>query len=126
MALREVLADLSVRVSGVQQLAQANRGVDRAVVGLRNVGQRLGAIGAAISSALAVREVGALVHQVIVLGDEIGDTSQRMGVSAAALQRWRFIAERSGVETAELDGALRGFNRTLGQASRGGAAAAGF
>jgi len=48
VALREVLADLSVRVRGTRQLQGANRGVNAFVGNMRAAAGALGAAGAAV------------------------------------------------------------------------------
>ncbi|GAB5541373.1 MAG: hypothetical protein SangKO_011330 [Sandaracinaceae bacterium] len=72
MALREVLADLSVRVRGTGQLQGATRGVNAFVGNMRAASTALGAAGAAITSALAIGQVAAFTKELIDLGDELG------------------------------------------------------
>ncbi|GAB5547811.1 MAG: hypothetical protein SangKO_075710 [Sandaracinaceae bacterium] len=79
MALREVLADLSVRVRGTRQLQGANRGVNAFVGNMRAAAGALGAAGAAITSALAIGQVAAFTKELIDLGDELGKTAQQLG-----------------------------------------------
>lgn len=127
MALREVLADLVVRVRGAAQLQQVNRGVTGAVGSLRAAGRALGPIGAAISSALAIREVATFVREIVALGDELGEAAQRVGMNAEALSRWRYVAERSGIAAEQLQLAMQTMQRGAADAARGaGAGAAAF
>lgn len=67
-----------------------------------------------------------MTSEVIALGDELGDTSERFGISADSLAQWRFVAQRTGVEVSELDSAMGLFARTVAQADRGGAQAGAF
>jgi len=120
MALREILADLRVRVTGADQLRRVNTGVGSAVGGLRSAGRMLGGIGAAITSALAVRRLIDFTSETIRTGDEIGKTARRIGLAASELQGWRFAAQRSGIETAALDQSFSRLARAAFEASEGG------
>lgn len=66
------------------------------------------------AAALAVSTIAALpqllmgaVHGFAEYGDEIAKTSQKLGIHSDALQRLRFAAGRSGVETAHLSDAIK-------------------
>jgi hypothetical protein len=84
----------------------------------------LAAVRAAIVG--AVQGIAEITGEVIALGDELGDTSERFGISADSLAQWRFVAQRTGVEVGELDAAMGLFARTIAQADRGGAQAGAF
>lgn len=127
MALREVLADLSVRVRGVAQLRATNQGISEAIAGLRGAGRALGVVGAAISGALAAGQVASFVREVVHMGDELDKAAGRIGFNAESLARWRFVAERSGVEAQKLQQGLQAMQRNAANAARGaGAGAAAF
>lgn len=127
MALREVLADLIVRVRGAAQLQQVNRGVTGAVGQLRAAGRALGVVGAALSSALAIRRVATFVHEMVELGGALDDAAQRVGMSAEALSRWRYVAERSGIAAQQLQQAMQAMQQRAADAAHGaGAGAAAF
>ena len=119
MALREILADLRVRVRGGEQLQRANRGVQSTVGSLRQAGRALGAAGAALSSALAVRPIAAATAEVIQFGDEVAKTARILGIGADELNRWRFAAERSGVDANQLTGGLQRLQRNIVDAGEG-------
>ncbi|RBP74111.1 hypothetical protein [Marinobacter nauticus] len=61
----------------------------------------------------------ALANQAVTLADEIAKTSSRLGVTTDELQRYRFAAELSGVQTATLEMGLQRFGRRLGEAAQG-------
>jgi len=119
MALREVLADLTVRIRGQQGLTQANRGISQAASGLTGVSTALRGAGAALGVSLGLRQIARFASDVIAAGDEIDKTSQSLNLSAEALQRWNFIAERSGVSTQQLSSSLLRLQRTAGAAADG-------
>lgn len=87
---------------------------------------------ASVSFALSsVRDAAAIAHRaisvveelivgVIDLGDQLDKSSQQLGVSRAALQEWRYVAERSGVEASQLDTAFMTLNRNASAAAHGG------
>lgn len=124
MALREVLADLSVRIRGMAQLRAANANIGEAVAGLRGFGRVLGGVGAALSGALAVRELEQFVREMIHVGDELDKAAGRIGFATTELERWRFMAERSGVETQRLQQGLQALSRNAANAARGTGGAA--
>jgi len=51
--------------------------------------------------------------------DSIGKTSRKLGVAVEDLQRYRYAASLSGIETAEMDKALEQFVRRVGEAKGG-------
>lgn len=63
--------------------------------------------------------MAALANNAIKLADEIAKTSSRLGVTTDELQRYRFAAEMSGVQTATLEMGLQRFGRRLGEAAQG-------
>lgn len=62
---------------------------------------KLVGVGTAAGAAL-----GALGIKALQTGDEIGDTAEKLGISAQALQELRYGAKQSGAEAGELDKAL--------------------
>ncbi len=59
--------------------------------------------------------LGYLIKRNIDAADTIGKTADRIGISTDKLQEYRFMAERSGVETGKLDGALEAFTKRIGE-----------
>ncbi len=114
--LREVLASLGIEITGAEELASVNTSIGDFVGGLRRAAS-------ALAAGLAVRELGQFVTETISIGDELDDTSARLGLSAQALQRWRFIAERSGSDANALGASLQRLQRSAFSASQGGASA---
>ena len=50
--------------------------------------------------------LGVIVKKNLEFADAIGKTADRIGIATDALQKYRYIAERSGVETSSLDKGL--------------------
>ncbi|SFM71293.1 hypothetical protein [Marinobacter pelagius] len=61
----------------------------------------------------------ALANQAVTLSDEIAKTADRLGITTDELQRYRFAAELSGIETNTLEMGLQRFGRRLGEAAQG-------
>jgi hypothetical protein len=72
----------------------------------------------ALYLAAAATGVGAafagLVGKALHAGDEIGDTAEKIGISAKALQELRYGAQQSGAEAETLDKALKKMQVTIG------------
>lgn len=74
------------------------------------------------TAAVAAAGVGglfALTKSAIAVGDEIGKTSAKLGISAEQLQEFRFAAGRAGVASSTLDMALQRFTRRVAEAAQG-------
>jgi hypothetical protein len=78
----------------------------------RSVARDVAILGTAAAGA-GVAMAG-LVMKSIDTADEIGDTSEKIGVSAKALQELRYGAKQSGAETEELDKSLSKMLVTIG------------
>lgn len=95
-------------------------GVDAVVSGFRGVGS---AIGDVIGKVAVVGGVVALaVHGVLGLVEEfdnLGDTAEKLGVTADFLSGMRFAAERSGASVEQLDQGLTTFGVNLGGVKAG-------
>lgn len=98
------------------------RKMDASIGGLVS---KLQGLGGALIGGLAAFGIGHFVKGMIELGDELGDTSGQLGISAEALQRWRFIAQRSGVDAGVVQGAFARLARSAATAGEGAGGAAG-
>ena len=63
--------------------------------------------------------LGYLVNRSIDAADSIAKAADKIGVSTSALQEYRYIAERSGVATEQLDNGLAGFSKRVGELRAG-------
>ncbi|MCF8094475.1 MAG: hypothetical protein K9J79_03850, partial [Desulfobacteraceae bacterium] len=75
------------------------KGFTKSVVNMRTA--MVGAAGAA--------GIGYMINRQIDLADQIAKTADSIGVSTDALQEYRYIAERSGVQTNKLDQSFKKF-----------------
>jgi hypothetical protein len=80
------------------------------IAGIANDVKTLGLMATGAGAAL-----GGLVLQTIHTGDEIGDTAERIGIGAEALQQLRYGAKRSGAEAQDLDKSLGKMLVTVGK-----------
>lgn len=105
----KALGDLKEK-SGFNAVAEGFSGVGSAI---KDASAKLLAIGGIAST--AVIAVKSLVDEF----DDVGDKSEKLGVSADFLTAIRYAAERSGSSFEELDGGLQSFSENLGAARAG-------
>lgn len=95
-------------------------GLDEVIGGFRGVGSAVAGVLAKV--ALIGGIVGVAVHGLFSLVDEfdqLGDKATEAGVSVEFLASLRFAAEQSGAAVEQLDGGLKAFSSSLGQARAG-------
>jgi hypothetical protein len=81
----------------------------------------LAAIAAAATAvASAVRAAVEMLGELIDEGHELANLAARLNVSTTELQRWRFIAEQTGLETTALTSSFGALARNVEAASHGG------
>lgn len=68
---------------------------------------------------VSVGGLGLLIKSSLETAEAIAKTAGATGLSTTALQEYRFAADQSGVSVETLDGALKTFAKTLGQAHLG-------
>jgi hypothetical protein len=108
--LRELVTMLGFEVDD----AELNRWNDSAVRASQRVRDSMAAFGA-----VAVGATVAVTQSLINMGDELGDASARLGVSAQDLAEWDHVATMSGASTDALRGALGRMPRIIDQVSSG-------
>lgn len=108
--LRELVTMLGFEVDD-EELARWN---DTAVRSAQRVRDSMAAFGA-----VAVGATVAVTQSLIGMGDELGDASARLGVSAQDLAEWDHVATMSGASTDALRGALGRMPRIIDQVSSG-------
>lgn len=108
--LRELVTMLGFEVDD----AELNRWNDSAVRTAQRVRDSMAAFGA-----VAVGATVAVTQSLINMGDELGDASARLGVSAQDLAEWDHVATMSGASTDALRGALGRMPRIIDQVSSG-------
>lgn len=115
-AITAPVKQLGASFSGLSKEA----GLPALVDGFKGVG---GAVKDLLGKVALVGGAAALaVHGVLGLVDEfdnLGDTAERLGVSADFLSQMRFAAERSGASVEALDEGLQTFTANLGAARAG-------
>lgn len=114
--LIEMGLDSSKFVSGLQRSERQMSGFQR------NVTTGAGAVKAALAGMVAVVTAGAF-QQAIQRGmdyaSSLKEQAMQAGVSAAALQEYRFAATQAGLTAEQMDTALTRLTRTIGQAANG-------
>lgn len=67
----------------------------------------------------AATGMGYAIKRSLDFMDTIGKTADRMGITTDELQKYRYIAERAGVTTQQLDNGIESFAKRLGEARQG-------
>jgi len=106
---RRALGELREK-SGLDDVIGGFRGVGGAITGILG---KVAMIGGVVSGAVA--GLGSLVDEF----DNLGDLSERLGVSVDFIAQLRFAAERSGASVEQLDSSLQTFTTNLGRARAG-------
>jgi hypothetical protein len=86
---------------------------------LSSISKAVGPLGAALASAFSVRAIVNFTMEVVALGDSIGKTADKIGITTDLLQELRFAADRQGVSTGELDKAMEQFIKRVGEVNYG-------
>lgn len=92
--------------SSFQRITQAGKNVAKSLLSFRT---------AAVAAAGATA-AGLLIKRSLDAADSIDKAAQRAGIAASTLQELRFAFEQQGLAVSVTDGALRRFNRRLGEA----------
>lgn len=96
-----------------QATSQATSKMQSSMAGLNKSFAAVGAsVKTFISGFIGLKSIRTF-EDIVKTADEIGDTSQRLGIAAEDLQRFRFAAEQAGVGVGEVDTALKLFTKNL-------------
>lgn len=93
----------------------------RAAGAVGELGRRMAIMGAGVAALAATVAVAAyrIVQSFADVAGGINDASTAIGVSAEALQEWRYAAKQNGVEAELLDNSLMILGKNLGKAFKG-------
>ena len=134
MRLALVITAINRAAAPLRQVARAVRrvarqtGLDRVARAAGRVGAQLRDVGMAAvqfarTTGLAAIAAGAatvgLAGRFASAGDNVAKTADRLGLGVVGLQRWRYAAERSGVEAQTFDMAVQRFGRRAAEAAAG-------
>lgn len=121
MALRELLATFDIGVNGADKLQAANAGLDATKAKASAAEGALGRLLQGLSLGAVAAGVRSFVGEVTTAADDLGDTAERMGVTATELQRLQYAAERGGASAEDMGIAYKGLSNALLQAKGGSA-----
>lgn len=113
--IRELIASFGIEYDPKGAKA-ANEGISSLVTNAK----RLVTV---LAAGKVVQQIDSFVKSSAALGDAIDKASQRIGVSAQALQELRFAGELGGVAIGQMDAALQTLTQNAATAARGGGAA---
>jgi hypothetical protein len=71
---------------------------------------------AAVGLGAAAVGAGKVIHDFVESAGELEDFRKQVGLTAEAVQEWRYAAKQSGVDSESLDKAFKVFNKNLGLA----------
>jgi hypothetical protein len=113
--LRDILAHFGVSVDA-GPLEDLDKGIGSVVAGLQGMAQTL-------AGGFAVTQLTAFVGETVQAADDLGDLSERLGVSADSLETWGFAAQLSGLDAESMSSSLGFLQRSMAQAVTGNATA---
>jgi transposase-like protein len=89
--------------------------------GLTDLGGRIAKVAGLFGGLAVGAAVGlwSMVESVGTAGDSLADLTKQLGVSAEALQEWRYAAEQNGITSEEMDKSVQTLSRNLGKAQFG-------
>lgn len=121
--LREKYAELGGQIDRLRKKQKALNKIQRADVGgkLSSMNREVGKLTkrTATLGTVAAGSIFAVADSTATLGDDVGKTAKKLGVSNEKLQELRYAAERSGVSTDKLDSSMVAFTKRLGDAAEG-------
>lgn len=75
--------------------------------------------GVALAGSAVVSQIKDMVMAGLEYASALGEQAQQLGVTAKAMQEYRYVASQTGVSNEEMDAALAKLNRTAGDAAGG-------
>jgi hypothetical protein len=111
--LRDVLAHFGIEIDS-GPLEGLDAGIGSVIGNLQRMGQVL-------AGGFAINQIHAFVAETVAAGDDLGDLSERLGVSTDSLETWGFAAQVSGLSAEAMSSSLGFLQRSLSQAVTGDA-----
>jgi hypothetical protein len=99
--------------------SQYKKGLKKSKKSTKAFGSAVKKVGGMIAGAFAVSKITGFVNKTINAADNLGKLQKQTGISAEALQKYRFAAERSGISTSKLDTSMQVFQKRLGELRAG-------
>ena len=114
--LRSLLVGWEIEVSGAEKLDKVEGSLDSIMTKLRRVATSL-------ASVFVIKQMANFITDQIDAGAALSLTAEKLGITTDELERYRYAAGMSGVDTQAAERALMMFNRQLGEAEIGTKAA---
>lgn len=105
---------LNFKITAVDKTQQAFNSVQNSIKGLKGAAIGIGAAVAGIAAGFVVA-----AKKTLDFADNIAKTADKVGVSTSALQELRVASDLLGVSQEQLDGALGGLSKRLGELRAG-------
>lgn len=111
MVVKELITKLGFNVDE-KPVKKFEGGVNRLI----SLGKKLAATYLTLE---AVKGLGRMVKSVADFGDQLDETSKKIGLSTDAIQKFGYAAKLSGVEQGTFNAGLKIFSRNIGEAKNG-------
>ena len=82
---------------------------------IKNITSSVMSFNGVMAGAVGAAGIGLFIKKNLEAADSIAKTADTIGVTTRSLQEYRFMAERSGVATSQLDQGLGAFSKRLGE-----------
>lgn len=110
-ALRSILALFQIKVDD-KELKRGDKAVD-------SFGDKLSNFAKVAAGAFAVTKLKDFVVGAIEAGDALGDTADKLGISADELQKWQYAGKLTAASAEDVAQGLKFLNKNMGEASLG-------
>ncbi len=118
MALRELLARFDVEVDPKGALKKGDKEIE-------GLSKKLSNLGGLLAGAFAVDKIRGFVTGLADAGDQIIDSSAKLGLSTDSFQRWGLAAKLSGVDAGGFTASIQKMQANVSEAAKGGAVTGG-
>ena len=95
--------------------SKTNRYLAKAEQGWKKISKTVFSYRSALVAAASATALGYFIKRNLDAADAIGKTADKIGITTGKLQEYRFMADRAGVDTAQLDKGLEQFVKRIGE-----------
>lgn len=106
--------NIKIAISALDQTRAAFASVNSNLAGLQN---KLDKVRTALGAIFVGAGLVNFAKNTVKLADDLQDTADRLGVTTEFLQRYRFAAQQSGVDTEKFDKGLGKLGKAIGEAN---------
>jgi hypothetical protein len=119
MALRNLLVQLGVEVTGKQELAAADNAITRMLVKVEGLSGALKGMAGALAIGAAAGGLISFISNTLKAADALYNQAAKLGLTTDELQKYQYASAQFGITQNETAVAFRFFNRMIGEAQLG-------